>query len=58
VSALGIVFGLILLQAAWQATREHRPGETAAPPDPLGERLRLNGSYGDNSVQDYMPSIV
>jgi uncharacterized membrane protein YfcA len=52
VSALGIVFGLILLQAAWQASHQHKHREAAAPSDPLGERLRLNGSYNDNGVQE------
>jgi len=52
VSALGTVFGLILLQAAWQATREHRHKAAATPPDPLGEKLRLNGSYNDNGRQE------
>jgi uncharacterized membrane protein YfcA len=52
VSALSIVFGLILLQAAWQATHEQKHGEAPTPPDPLGERLRLNGSYNDNGRQE------
>src|SRR5579871_5082389 len=44
-SALGVVFGAVLLHAAWTSTRGHpapRPGE---PDDPLAIRLRLNGSY-------------
>ena len=52
VAALSIVFGLILLQAAWQATRQHGQKRTTAPPDPLGELLRLNGSYNDNGVEE------
>jgi uncharacterized membrane protein YfcA len=51
VRALSIVFGLILLQAAWQAGRAYRHKDTADPPDPLGERLRLNGSYFDNGIE-------
>jgi uncharacterized membrane protein YfcA len=51
VSALSIVFGLILLQAAWQSMREHRGTHAALLPDPLGNRLRLNGSYSDNGVE-------
>jgi uncharacterized membrane protein YfcA len=52
VSALSIVFGFILLQAAWQATREHKLTKTASPPDPLGEQLKLNGSYNDDGRQE------
>jgi hypothetical protein len=51
VSALSIVFGLILLQAAWQSMREHQGTHAALLPDPLGNRLRLNGSYSDNGVE-------
>jgi uncharacterized membrane protein YfcA len=45
VGMLSIVFGLILLQAAWQASREHKEGKRPIEPDPLGETLRLNGAY-------------
>jgi len=44
-SALGIVFGVVLLYSAWLSTRSHGtrpPGEKA---DSLATRLRLNGSY-------------
>jgi len=51
-SALSIVFGLILLQSAWQAARPHRHKDSTAPPDPLGERLRLNGSYTNNGTKE------
>jgi uncharacterized membrane protein YfcA len=51
-NALSIVFGLILLQAAWQAVRPHRHKESAAPPDPLGYRLKLNGSYSDSGIKE------
>lgn len=52
VSALSIVFGLILLQSAWQAARAYKHNASAVAPDPLGERLRLNGSYVDNGVEE------
>ncbi len=42
---LGVLFGLVLLHAAWVSTRGHpapRPGQTD---DPLATRLRLNGEY-------------
>ncbi len=44
-SALSIIFGLILLQSAWTASREHKPPKTPLPPDPLATRLSLNGQY-------------
>jgi uncharacterized membrane protein YfcA len=44
-SALSVVFGLVLLQSAWQSTREHPAGTPALPPDPLAEGLKLDGSY-------------
>ncbi len=44
-SALSIIFGLILLQSAWTASREHTPPKTPLPPDPLAARLTLNGRY-------------
>jgi uncharacterized protein len=49
-SALSMIFGLILLQSAWQAARKHIHKASAAPPDPLGEKLRLNGSFHDTGV--------
>jgi uncharacterized membrane protein YfcA len=42
---LSIIFGIVLLQAAWQATRERRESKPTLPPDPAVERLKLNGSY-------------
>jgi uncharacterized membrane protein YfcA len=50
VSAIGIVFGLILLQAAWQASREQPHKPSSAPPDRLATALNLNGSYSDNGI--------
>ncbi len=44
-SALSIVFGIILLQAAWQSSRIHKDPRKPVPPDPLGKTLMLNGSY-------------
>jgi uncharacterized membrane protein YfcA len=43
--ALGILFGVVLLQSAWQASREHRSGKAPQPDDPLADRLKLNGEY-------------
>ncbi len=44
-SALSIIFGLILLQAAWQTSRQHLSNKAPLPPDRLAEKLKLNGSY-------------
>src|SRR5579875_628086 len=43
--ALAVIFGLMLLQAAWQAAREHQQSNKPVPPDPLSEHLKLNGAY-------------
>jgi uncharacterized membrane protein YfcA len=43
-AALSIIFGLILLQAAWQSSRERKSAKAPASPDPLGEKLAMNGS--------------
>lgn len=52
--ALSIIFGLILLQAAWQTSRNHRSKKGAVPADPLAERLNLNGSYHTSEgLQNY-----
>lgn len=42
---LMIVFGVVLLQAAWQSSREHKDGDKTVAFDPLAERLKLNGDY-------------
>ncbi len=42
---LSILFGLILLQAAWQTTRHHKDAAAALPPDPLADRLAFNAAY-------------
>ena len=42
---LSIIFGVVLLQAAWQTVREHKGNKAALPPDPTAERLKLNGAY-------------
>src|SRR5271168_5243880 len=45
--ALAVVFGLVLLQAAYQSFR-HKPGAETDKSDPLAERLRLGGDYPVN----------
>ncbi len=42
---LSVVFGLILLQAAWTTARTHKTPKRSIPPDPLGKKLRLNSSF-------------
>jgi len=42
---LSILFGLILVQAAWQTSRDRKEQSASLPPDPLAERLKLNGLY-------------
>ena len=44
-SYLSIIFGLILLQAAWQTSREHHETSPSGPADPIAQRLKLNGAY-------------
>lgn len=42
---LSIVFGVILLQSAWQTARTHKSSSETVPPDPIGDKLKLNSSY-------------
>ncbi|MBV9498180.1 MAG: sulfite exporter TauE/SafE family protein [Acidobacteriaceae bacterium] len=44
-SILSIVFGVILLQAAWQSSHSYKDSRKLLPPDPLAKMLILNGSY-------------
>src|SRR6476620_10212058 len=44
-SALAVLFGLVLLYTAYRSLRGDSANAGGPPPDPLGERLRLNGSY-------------
>jgi uncharacterized protein len=50
----GVLFGLILLQAAWQTSRARKRSNTPVSPDPLAKRLRLNGAYTtDEGLRHY-----
>ena len=50
---LGIIFGVVLLHAAWMSSRG-RPKDIAGRPDPLAGRFKLNGSYpGERGPQSY-----
>jgi uncharacterized protein len=42
---LSVIFGLVLLQAAWQSSRGRPRGATSQRSAPLAQRLKLNGSY-------------
>ena len=44
-SALGVVFGVVLLYSALLSTRSHSTPPPGAKADSLATRLRLNGSY-------------
>jgi uncharacterized protein len=42
---LAVIFGVMLLQAAWQALHGHEETHTPISSDPLATRLHLNGAY-------------
>ena len=44
-SVLAVVFGVVLLQAAWASTRAHPATRVGEPDDRLALRLNLNGSF-------------
>jgi len=45
VSALAVIFGLVLLHSAWQSTRERPQDQLTDTHDPLATRLKLEGTY-------------
>ncbi len=45
VSALSVIFGVVLLHSAWQSTRERPADVLSKTPDPLAARLKLEGHY-------------
>jgi uncharacterized membrane protein YfcA len=47
-SYLSVIFGLILLQSAWSASRTRREKKNSIPSDPLAEKFQLNGSFQTN----------
>ena len=42
---LSVIFGLVLLHAAWQSSRGRPHDEKSKKPDALARRLKLDGSY-------------
>ena len=47
-SVLSILFGVVLLQSAWQAIGGRKQTKNPLPDDPLSEKLLLNSSFQDN----------
>lgn len=45
VSALAILFGLVLLHSAWQVVQPQSTHQEESPADPLATRLKLGGRY-------------
>ena len=55
---LAVIFGVVLLYSAWHSLHAETQG-SAAHPDPLAERLKLNGSYpGPTGFIHYRASRV
>src|SRR4051794_31788454 len=52
---LSVLFGIVLLQAAWQTIQQRKHRKAPLPPDPLAKRLKLNGVYrtDDGALQHY-----
>lgn len=44
-SVLAVMFGAVLLHAAWQATQEKKATGAAAVSDPFADKLQLRGEY-------------
>jgi uncharacterized protein len=58
-AALAVIFGLILLQAAWQSSRVHPDTTGADDLDPLATRLKMNGEYPTpEGPKSYYPQRV
>ncbi|HEX4165159.1 MAG TPA: sulfite exporter TauE/SafE family protein [Bryobacteraceae bacterium] len=53
---LSVVFGLILIQSAWQTVQIRKSAKIPLPPDPLGEKLKLNGAVNTSSGKE--PYVV
>ena len=52
--ALAVIFGLVLIQAAYQSLFKAQSGDSPVASDALGKRLRLGGSYPvDGRPQQY-----
>ena len=52
--ALAIIFGLTLLYSAYLSRKPRRPEERNLPPDSLGTRLKMNGSFpSEEGLRNY-----
>lgn len=59
ISAISIIFGLVLLYSAYLSHRPHPPEVRGAPADPLATKLRLNGSFpAPEGIRHYCPRKV
>ena len=53
-TALSIIFGIMLLQAAWQSARKHAEHAAKRPPYKQATRLKLAGAYEtEQGLQKY-----
>jgi uncharacterized membrane protein YfcA len=58
-SALGVIFGLVLLYSAYQSSRPEPPLRSDLRPDPLATRFRLSGEFpGEHGSQEYIAHRV
>jgi uncharacterized membrane protein YfcA len=58
-SGLAIIFGIVLLHAAWQSMHKHASQSEAARGDSLAGRLKLHGRYPSQSgLKEYRASNV
>src|SRR5947199_7304296 len=54
VSALAIIFGVVLIYSATVSRRTRPRTETPEPPDPLATKLKMNGTFPDTSgIRNY-----
>lgn len=58
-SYLSVIFGVILLQSAWSASRSHHEEHAAGIADPLADRFSLNGACrSEAGMQSYVVQRV
>src|SRR6266576_4706116 len=58
-SALGVIFGFVLLYSAYLSSRPEPPPHSDLHPDPLATRLRLSGTYpAAGGMQSYIAQRV
>jgi uncharacterized membrane protein YfcA len=58
-SALGVIFGFVLLYSAYQSSRPEPPVHSDPHPDSLATRLRLSGTFpGEQGPQNYVAHRV